>query len=66
MIRQISDRQIIWYDNDTTGIFNARKQAELYGFECAWNPIESPKDQSDYWEERGGNEFNNLIKTIIC
>lgn len=61
MIRQISDRQIIWMDNDITGRYNAQKQANLYGFDCTWNPIGSPKDQSDYWKERGSREFNKLI-----
>jgi hypothetical protein len=61
MIRQISDHQILWYDNDVTGRYNARKQSELYGFDYMWNPIGSPKDQSDYWLKRGGNEFKKLI-----
>ena len=61
MIRQISDRQVLWFDNDSTGIANAQKQANLYGFNYTWNPIGSPKDQSDLWKERGGREFNKLI-----
>jgi hypothetical protein len=61
MIRQMSDKQIIWYDNDATGIANAIKQANLYGFEYMWNPIGSPKDQSDYVKQRGLNEFRKLI-----
>lgn len=62
VIRQISDNQIIWYDNDPTGIHNARKQANLYGFECKWNPIGRPKDQSDLVKKEGLKEFNKLIK----
>lgn len=60
-IRQISDRQVIWFDNDATGLKNAKKHAQLYGFEWQCNPIGSPKDPADYWKGRGGNEFNKLI-----
>jgi hypothetical protein len=62
VIRQISDKQIIWLDNDPTGIHNARKQANLYGFECKWNPIGRPKDQSDLVKKEGLREFNKLLK----
>jgi hypothetical protein len=61
MLKQISNHQIIWYDNDTTGISNAQQQAKLYGFEAKWNPIGTPKDQSDYTKERGLKEFKKLI-----
>ena len=61
-IRQMSDRQVIWYDNDPVGILNARRQSELYGFEMSHNPIGAPKDPSDYVFERGLREFNNLLK----
>jgi len=61
MIRQISDKQIIWYDNDTTGKYNAIRQANLYGFDYKWNPQNGPKDQSDYVKERGLKEFRKLI-----
>lgn len=61
MMRQISDRQIIWYDGDQTGISNTLKQANLYGFEYVLQPRQYPKDQSDTWKQCGGNEFNNLI-----
>jgi hypothetical protein len=60
-IRQISDRHVIYYDNDWVGIQQAKKQANLYGFEIQYNPIGSPKDPSDYWLKRGGNELNKLI-----
>jgi hypothetical protein len=61
MMKQMSDHQVIWYDNDATGRFNALKQANLYGFEARWNPMGSPKDQSDYVKERGLREFKKLI-----
>lgn len=61
MIRQISDKQIIWFDNDSTGRHNAQKQANLYGFECKWNPKWAPKDQSDLVKEFGLKQFYQLI-----
>lgn len=61
MLRQISDEQIIWFDNDLVGINNAKKYSNLYGFKYQYNPISSPKDPSDYWTVRGGREFNKLI-----
>lgn len=60
-IRQISDRQIIWFDADRVGIQQAKRQSVLYGFEYNHNPIGSPKDPSDYIKERGLSEFNKLI-----
>lgn len=61
LLRQISDEQIIWFDNDRVGISSAKKYANMYGFEYKYNPIGSPKDPSDYWEARGGREFSKLI-----
>ena len=60
-IRQISDRQVIYYDNDGPGIKNAKKHANLYGFEWQCNPMGGPKDPSDYTKERGLTEFKKLI-----
>lgn len=62
MLRQLSDEQIIWFDNDRVGIESAKKYANMYGFQYKHNPIRSPKDPSDYWEERGGREFSKLIQ----
>lgn len=59
--RQISDRQIIWYDGDYVGRTNAERQAREYGFEWTHNPFNGPKDQSDYAYKRGLNEFRKLI-----
>jgi len=60
-IRQISERQMIYFDNDAVGIQQAKKQSNLYGFEWQCNPIYSPKDPADYTKERGLTEFNKLI-----
>lgn len=60
-IKQMSDKQILWFDNDDVGRMNAMRQSKLYGFECKWNPIGSPKDQSDYVNQRGLKEFRKLI-----
>jgi len=60
-IRQISNRQMIYFDNDNVGIRSAKKQANMYGFEWQCNPMYGPKDQSDYVRERGLREFNKLI-----
>lgn len=60
-LRQISDKQIIWYDNDSTGRFQSKHQAELYGFDYQYMPFNGPKDQSEYIKQRGLKEFKKLI-----
>ena len=66
MLRQISDKQVIWYDSDKVGRMNAEKQGRLYGFDWTWNPISAPKDQSDYVYKRGLNEFKKLLDAKNC
>lgn len=63
--RQISDRQIIWYDNDGPGILNSIKQANMYGFESMMNPHGSHKDPSDYVNKRGLRDFNRILQGHI-
>lgn len=58
-------RIILWYDNDTTGIENALKQAKKYQIEAYWNPIGSPKDPSDFVYKHGLREFNYILKNKI-
>jgi hypothetical protein len=60
-LKQISERQVVWYDNDETGTQNALKHSKAYGFDVMWNPIGTPKDQSDYVKERGLKEFKKLM-----
>lgn len=61
MMRQVSDRQVIWFDGDSTGRSNTIKQANLYGFDYVLQPRNMPKDQSDTFKECGGSIINKII-----
>ena len=56
---------IIWYDNDSTGIQNAKKYSEIYNIPYMYNPENTPKDPSDFAKSLGLNEFYKLLKQKI-
>ena len=58
-------RIIIWYDNDTTGIVKGKEFSEKYKIEYYYNPIESPKDPSDFVKATNLQAFNELVNNII-
>ena len=58
------NRIILWFDNDDTGIKNSLKWAKKYQIEAVWNPVNAPKDQSDFVKAHGLREFNNLIQKL--
>ena len=64
-LKQIFDDIIIYFDNDSTGIKKAKEFSSKYGLRYFYNPLETPKDPSDFVKEFGLNKFNNLIKSYI-
>lgn len=52
---------IIYFDNDETGIINAKKLSKLHNLSYLYNPIGAPKDPSDVWKEGGGRLFRNTL-----
>ena len=63
-------RIILWFDNDftkkdNTGVRNAKKFSEKYGFEYYYTPDYSEKDPSDYVKTFGINNFKTLVDTYL-
>jgi len=58
-------RIIIWYDNDQTGITDAKKFSRIHNIEYYYNPIRGPKDPADYAKVENLREFNWLIQQIL-
>lgn len=58
-------RIIIAYDNDDTGIKNAKKFSEMYNIEWITTPDNTEKDVSDYAKHYGLQEFSTLIKSKL-
>lgn len=55
-------RIIIWYDNDTSGIKNAKKYSERFNIEYFYNPDNTFKDPSDFSKNLGLEEFYKYLK----
>lgn len=56
---------VLLYDNDSTGIRNATKHAELYGIPCVFYPDNTAKDTSDYYKVFGREQTLNQIQILI-
>lgn len=52
---------IIWYDNDEVGIKAAEEKAVQHGLSFVHNPIDEPKDTSDYVKEYGIEAGKELL-----
>lgn len=61
-LKQRWKRIIIWYDNDNTGINDAKRFAAKYDVEYYYNPLRAPKDPSDFVKTENLREFNWLIQ----
>ena len=64
-IKERWDKVIIWYNNDIAGIRNASKYSNLYSIPYFYNPLNSPKDPSDFSKNCSIFEFKKLIEYII-
>lgn len=55
------DTIVLYFDNDETGIKNAKKFSQIYNIPYIYNPIGSPKDPSDFVKKEGLREFRNML-----
>lgn len=58
-------RIIIWYDNDDTGIEGAEKFSKKFEIEYYHNPLDTPKDPSDFVQLYGLQVFKELVENTI-
>jgi len=58
-------RILTWFDNDNAGILAGKKYQSKYGWEPIYNPIEYPKDPSDFRKTYGKREFISLFKYLV-
>jgi len=56
---------IIWYDNDETGIRNAKKFSEKFSIPYFYNPLGMEKDPSDFCKNKSIHEFCKLVKNYL-
>lgn len=56
---------IIYFDNDAAGLKYAQTFSKVYDLRYIYNPIEYPKDPSDFVFYFGIEEFEELITTLI-
>lgn len=54
-------RIIIWWDNDNEGMKSSKKYAEKFDLEYIYNNEGDPKDPSDYFKEKGRENFIKLV-----
>lgn len=52
---------VIWFDNDSAGIENAKKYSEMFGLPYTHNDIGDSKDPSDYYRDYGESASRDLI-----
>jgi len=51
----------LFWDNDETGIINAKKYSQIYNIPYIHNPLGSPKDPSDMYKEGGIRLFRRIL-----
>lgn len=56
---------LVWYDNDQAGIEKAPVFAEKFGLKWTHNPIDEPKDPSDYVKKYNLSQFDFLINKFL-
>lgn len=55
----------VWFDNDEGGIKGAKAFCEKFDLQMTHNPIEEPKDPSDFVKRYDLAEFNVLIQNFL-
>jgi hypothetical protein len=58
-------RILTWFDNDNAGILAGKKYLNEYGWEPIYNPVDYPKDPSDFRKEFGQREFISLFRHLV-
>ena len=53
---------IIFYDNDTPGLVQAKKYSEQYNLPYIYLPLDGPKDISDYYKAFGKEATIKILK----
>tara|TARA_R110000803_G_scaffold71102_4_gene134184 strand:+ start:22260 stop:23243 length:984 start_codon:yes stop_codon:yes gene_type:complete len=56
---------IIYYDNDKAGLEHAKLQSELHSLPYIYNPLNEPKDASDYYKKYGKESLKTLIRKLL-
>jgi hypothetical protein len=64
-IRKRFEHIYIWYDNDETGISNAKLFSEKYRIPYIHTPLNDEKDPTDYAKKYGLNQFHTLLKSHL-
>lgn len=54
-----------WFDNDLAGIKGALQFSERFDLRMNYNPVDEPKDPSDYVEVYSLNDFDLLIANFL-
>lgn len=53
---------VLFFDNDITGIEQAKKFSKIYNIPFIYNPIGAPKDSAAFWQKEGGRMFNYYLQ----
>jgi len=68
IISELKDRFkkiVIYFDNDEPGIDSAQLYESLFEVDYVHNPIDDPKDISDYYKMWGDNPTKQLLKELL-
>jgi DNA primase len=55
----------VWFDNDEGGLTGGRGFADKFSLPFTHNPLNEPKDPSDYVKEYSLNQFDNLVTQFL-
>lgn len=56
---------VIYFNNDKIGLEYAKKYNKLYGLEYIYNPINEPKDPSDFVKKLGIDKLKEFLKCLL-
>lgn len=55
----------VWFDNDEGGIKGAKSFSEKFNLKMIHNPLNEPKDPSDFVKKHGLSKFDQLIQSFL-